>query len=133
MSSPQTTAIVSDRAPKPVGPYSQAVAVGQHVFISGQIGLDPATDTMVTGDVAAEAQQAIANLKAILQATGLDLASVVRVDIFLTDLNDFAALNDLYAAAFTAYPLPVRQTVEVSRLPKGARVELSAIAYRPTP
>ena len=132
MSRPCPIAINCETAPKPVGPYSQAVSAGQFVFLSGQIGLDPATGELVPGGTAEESRRVIANIRAILQAAELDLGHVVRMDIYLTNLNDFAAMNEIYASAFTGYPLPARQTVEVSRLPKGASVEISAIACRET-
>ncbi|MFP2962921.1 RidA family protein [Myxococcus sp. 1LA] len=122
-------AIHSDQAPKAIGPYSQAVQVdaGKMTFLSGQIPLNPATMEMVQGDVVAQAEQVMENLKAVLAASGLDFSHVVRCTIFLTNLGDFAKVNEVYGRHFTGAP-PARATVQVSALPKGAQVEIDAIA-----
>ncbi|MCY1032623.1 RidA family protein [Corallococcus sp. BB11-1] len=122
-------AIHSDDAPKAIGPYSQAVQVdaGKLTFLSGQIPLDPKTMEMVPGDVVAQAERVMENLKAVLAASGLDFSHVVRCTIFLTDLGDFAKVNEVYGRAFTGAP-PARATVQVSALPRGAKVEIDAIA-----
>ncbi|WP_426757412.1 RidA family protein [Myxococcus sp. Y35] len=122
-------AIHSDQAPKAIGPYSQAVQVdaGKMTFLSGQIPLNPATMEMVQGDVVAQAEQVMENLKAVLAASGLDFAHVVRCTIYLTNLGDFARVNEVYGRYFTGAP-PARATVQVSALPKGANVEIDAIA-----
>ena len=119
----------SDDAPKAIGPYSQAVQVdaGKMTFLSGQIPLDPKTMEMVQGDVVAQAEQVMKNLGAVLKASGLDFSHVVRSTIFLTDLGDFAKVNEVYGRAFTGEP-PARATVQVSALPRGAKVEIDAIA-----
>ncbi|AEI66656.1 RidA family protein [Corallococcus macrosporus] len=122
-------AIHSDQAPKAIGPYSQAVQVdaGKMTFLSGQIPLNPATMEMVQGDVVAQAEQVMENLKAVLAASGLDFSHVVRCTIYLTNLGDFAKVNEVYGRHFTGAP-PARATVQVSALPKGAQVEIDAIA-----
>jgi len=120
----------TDRAPAAVGPYSQAVRVGDLVLCSGQIPLDPAAGTIVPGDFAAQARRVLENLSAVLAAAECSMADVVRTTIYLTDLADFAALNEIYAGWFEA-PFPARSTVQVSALPRGARIEIDAIAYAP--
>jgi reactive intermediate/imine deaminase len=120
------TPIQTDRAPAAIGPYSQAVRHGNTVWLSGQIPLDPATGQLVSGDIATEARQVFANLRAVCAAAGGSLDGVVRVGIYLTDLGDFAAVNAEMAAAF-AEPFPARSTIQVSALPRGARVEVDAI------
>ncbi|MGD0051935.1 MAG: Rid family detoxifying hydrolase [Vulcanimicrobiaceae bacterium] len=119
-------------APAAIGPYAQAVAVGPYLFCSGQIALDPATGALVEGDAAVQAAQALANLRAVLAAAGLGLADVVKTTLFLVSMDDFAAVNAAYAAAFGAGPYPARSTVAVAALPRGARVEIDAIAVRRT-
>ncbi|NOJ95820.1 RidA family protein [Corallococcus sp. CA049B] len=122
-------AIHSDDAPKAIGPYSQAVQVdaGKMTFLSGQIPLDPKTMELVPGDVVAQAEQVMKNLQAVLAASGLDFSHVVRCTIFLTNLGDFAKVNEVYARAFAGSP-PARATVQVSALPRGSQVEIDAIA-----
>jgi len=115
-------------AAPPVGPYSHAVRVGDLLFCSGQIPLDPATGQLVPGEVVAQTQQVLANLRAILVSEGLDFSRVVKSTVFLTDLADFAAMNEVYARHFPADP-PARSTVQVTALPRGARVEIEAIAH----
>ena len=119
----------SNDAPKAIGPYSQAVQVdaGKMTFLSGQIPLDPKTMEMVQGDVVVQAEQVMKNLGAVLKAAGLDFSHVVRCTIFLTDLGDFAKVNEVYGRSFTGEP-PARATVQVSALPRGAKVEIDAIA-----
>ena len=117
-------------APAAVGPYSQAVRVGDFVLCSGQIPLDPAAGTIVEGDFAAQARRVLDNLSAVLVAAGCSMADVVRTTIYLTDLADFAGLNEIYAGYFEA-PFPARSTVQVAALPRGARVEIDAMAYWP--
>jgi len=119
--------IHTDKAPKAIGPYSQAVRSGNLVFCSGQIGLHPATGEMVTGGVVAETQRILGNLHAVLAAAGATLDDVVRTTIYLTDLADFAAVNEVYGIFFAA-PFPARATVGVAALPRGAKVEIDAIA-----
>ena len=123
-------AIETDLAPQAIGPYSQAVRANGLIFVSGQIPLDPATGQMVAGDVSAQTRRVLDNLGAVLAAAGSSLAHVVKTSIFLADLNDFAAVNAVYAEYFTGV-LPARATVQVSRLPRDARVEIDCVAVRP--
>lgn len=122
--------IATADAPAAIGPYSQAIRVGQTVWCSGQIALDPKTGSMVGGGVEAETHQVMANLRAVLEASGASLGDVVRTTIFLADLADFAHVNAIYGAAFPSSP-PARATVQVAALPRGARVEIDAIAVVP--
>lgn len=124
----QRTAIATSQAPAAIGPYSQAIRIGAMVFTSGQIPLDPATGQMVTGDIAAETRLVLDNLGAVLAAAGAGFGDVVKATIFLTDLADFAAVNEIYAQRFTGAP-PARSTVQVARLPKDARVEIELVAF----
>lgn len=119
----------TDGAPKAIGPYSQAVKVpaGQMIFLSGQIPLDPATGEVVPGDVVAQTERVMENLKNVLAAAGASFENVVRCGIFLTDLNDFVKVNEVYGRHFPANP-PARATVQVSKLPRGVMVEIDAIA-----
>lgn len=120
-------AVHTPDAPAAIGPYSQAVVASGLVFCSGQIPLDPATMTVVEGDVRVQTARVMENLRAVLRAAGSDLDRVVRCTIFLKDLNDFAAVNEVYGGFFGAAP-PSRATVEVARLPRDVRVEIDAIA-----
>jgi 2-iminobutanoate/2-iminopropanoate deaminase len=119
--------ILTPGAPAPIGPYSQAVRAGNEVFCSGQIPLDPATGALVEGDISAQTEQVLKNLGGVLAAAGLDASHVVKTTIFLIDMNDFAAVNDVYARYF-GESKPARSTVAVAGLPRGARVEIDAIA-----
>ncbi len=122
--------IIARQAPQPIGPYVHAVAVsGTLVFVSGQIGIT-ASGELVAPDVRAQTRQALENLRAILEAAGSDLAHVVKTTVFLCSMQDFAAMNEVYAEYFGTAP-PARTTVEVSALPRGALVEIEAIAVRP--
>jgi 2-iminobutanoate/2-iminopropanoate deaminase len=126
------TVIHTEQAPAPVGPYSQAIAAtGKFIFVAGQIPLDPQTGAIVAGDVGQQTEQAIANLAAILQAAGATPADVVKTTVFLADMNDFAAMNAVYARWFDEATAPARACVEVSRLPKDVRVEIDCIAVLP--
>ena len=124
-----TSAVATPDAPAAIGPYSQAVESGGLVFCSGQIGLDPASGQLVAGGTVAEAERVLQNLAAVLAAAGLGLEHVVRTTVYLVDLADFAAVNDVYAR-FVRAPFPARATVGVAALPRGARVEIDAIARR---
>lgn len=117
----------SQRAPGAIGPYSQAIKVGDLVFCSGQIGIDPETGEMVRGGIEAETRQVVANLREVLAAAGADWNKVVRTTIYLKDLNDFATVNRIYGESVGTAP-PARATVQVAGLPKGALVEIDAIA-----
>jgi len=121
--------IKTDKVPVAVGPYSQAIAAGDFVFCSGQIGLDPGTGDLVGSDLSDQTRQALTNLNNVLAAAGLGFKDVVRTDIFLTNMNDFSTVNEIYASFFQSDPKPARQTVCVTSLPKGAKIEISAIAY----
>ena len=118
--------IQTDRAPKAIGPYSQAVRVGDTVYLSGQIPLDPATGELVGGDITAQTRRVFENLAAVCKAAGGSLADVVRVGIYLTDLGDFAAVNAVMAE-YCQQPYPARSTIQVSALPRGAHVEVDTV------
>lgn len=122
--------ISSDRAPKAIGPYSQGIAASGFLFLSGQVPLDPETGDLVHGTVREEVTRVMDNLKAVIEAAGSGLDRVVRTTVYLTDLQDFAAMNEVYARYFGAHR-PARSTVQVAALPKGARVEIDAIAALP--
>ncbi|MFN6131423.1 MAG: Rid family detoxifying hydrolase [Synechococcaceae cyanobacterium] len=123
------TPIQTDAAPAPVGPYNQAVLAGSVLYCSGQIALDPTSGVLVGGgDVEAETRQVLANLQAVLAAAGASPGQVVRTTVFLTDLGDFGRVNALYAEVFGAGVSPARACVQVAALPKGAKVEIDAIA-----
>lgn len=121
-------AINSNNAPDPIGPYQQAILAGNLLFISGQIGIDPKTDQLVKGDIMAETHQVMKNLKAILAEAGMDFSHVFKSTIFVTDLNNFSTINEIYGKYFSQNNFPARETVEVSALPKGVNVEISMIA-----
>lgn len=127
-------AIASDAAPAAIGPYSQAVRVGEFVFTSGQVGLDPATGVLATGGVREQAEQVFTNLCAVLKAAGLGLEHVVKVTVYLKNMGDFAAMNEIYAKHLATEGVvpPARSTVEVARLPKDALVEIDLIAVAET-
>jgi len=119
--------IATNDAPKAIGPYSQAIKANGFVFISGQIPLDPATQQLIEGDVAAQTERVLQNLSGILKAAGSSLEQVVKCGVFLKSMSDFAAMNEVYGRYFTQAP-PARATVEVSRLPKDVLVEIDIIA-----
>jgi 2-iminobutanoate/2-iminopropanoate deaminase len=119
--------ISTDDAPKAIGPYSQAVRSSGFVFVSGQVAIDPATQQVIGGDIAAQTERVLKNLSGILNASGSGLEKVVRATVFLKNMSDFAAMNEVYGRYFTTEP-PARSTVEVSRLPKDVLVEIDAIA-----
>ena len=118
--------IHTDKAPAAIGPYSQAVRVGDTVYLSGQIPLDPATGLLVEGDISAQARRAFDNLKAVCEAAGGSLSDVARMGLYLTDLDNFAAVNAVMGEYFQA-PYPARSTIEVSGLPRGAGFEVDAV------
>jgi 2-iminobutanoate/2-iminopropanoate deaminase len=119
--------VLTDRGPKPIGPYSQAVKSNGFVFVSGQVALDPKTNEFVGADVRQQTERVLENLKAILEASGVSFKQVVKTTVFLKDMNDFSAMNEVYARYFTAAP-PARSTVQAARLPKDALVEIDLIA-----
>jgi 2-iminobutanoate/2-iminopropanoate deaminase len=119
--------INTSKAPAPIGPYNQAVVANNTLYISGQIPLNPETNELVTGDVATETHQSMRNLSAILEEAGINFNHVVKTTIFLSDMNLFAAVNEVYGSYFSSY-YPARETVAVKGLPKGVNVEISMIA-----
>ena len=121
------TTFSSPDAPRAAGPYSQAVGSGDHVFLSGQTPVDPATGTLVDADVAGQAQRCFDNLGAVLAAAGLGFDDVVKVNVFLVSMDDFAAMNTVYARQFTE-PYPARTTIGVAALPLGAQIEIELVA-----
>lgn len=121
--------VTTDAAPRALGPYSQGVVVGSMLFVSGQIGLDASTGKLVAGGVVPEAEQVLENLLAVIHAAGFTRADVVKTTIYVTDLGDFQAINEVYGRYFEQ-PYPARATVQVAALPKGGRIEIDAIAVR---
>ncbi len=119
--------IFTEKAPKPIGPYSQGIRAGNLIFLSGQIPIHPGTGERVGGDVRQQTRQVLENLKAVLHSQGLEMQDVVKVTIFLKDMGHFSAMNEVYASYFPSSP-PARSTVEVSRLPKDVDLEIEAIA-----
>ena len=124
------TAISTPDAPKAIGPYSQAILVDGFVFCAGQLGVDPATGQAVEGGIVAQTERALGNLRAVLGAAGCTFADVVKTTVFLTDLADFQAMNEIYAT-FMTDPFPARSTVPVAALAKGSLIEIEAIARQP--
>ena len=122
--------VVIENGPKAIGPYSLGVKTGQLMFVSGQLGLDPATGSLVDGGVEAETRQALKNLKAILEAGGCSLKQVVKATVFLRDINDFTRMNTIYAEFFSENP-PARSAVQVAALPRNGAVEIEVIALLP--
>ena len=119
--------VLTDRGPKPIGPYSQAIRANGFLYVSGQVALDPKTGELAGADIRLQTERVLQNLKGILEAAGVNLGHVVKTTVFLKDLNDFAAMNEVYGGYFKAAP-PARSTVQVSRLPKDALVEIEVIA-----
>lgn len=119
--------ISTPNAPAAIGPYSQAVKLSNHIFLSGQIGLNPATGELVSPDVREQTAQALANMKAVLKEAGATCADVLKTTVFILDMADFQAVNEIYSQTFASNP-PARSCVAVAALPKGARVEIEAIA-----
>lgn len=122
--------IFTERAPKPIGPYSQAVEVDGIIFCSGQIAIDPDTGKLIEGDIEAQTIRVMENIKAVLKSQGLGFENVVRTTIYITDLNQFHLVNKIYGSYFKEGEYPARVTIEVSRLPLGALVEIECIAVR---
>ena len=121
--------VFTEKAPRPIGPYSQAVVAGGFIFGSGQIPIDPATGEIVEGDIEVQTRRVLENIKAVLEAAGSSLDKVVFVTVFLSDLSDYPKFNEVYAEYFGESP-PARTTVEVSRLPKGVKLEVNFIAFK---
>ena len=120
--------IVTDRAPSAIGPYSQAVRAGNLIFASGQIPIDPATGQFVPGGIAEQTEQVLKNLTALFAAAGVGLDQVVKTTVFLADMDDFTAMNEVYARYFTS-DFPARSTVQIAKLPRGANVEIEVVAH----
>jgi 2-iminobutanoate/2-iminopropanoate deaminase len=123
----QRQVVNTDKAPKAIGPYSQAIRVGDFIFCAGQAGIDPATGKLVEGGIQAETRRVLQNLTAVLQAAGSSFSHVVKTTVFLKNMDDFKAMNSIYAEFFPSAP-PARSTVQVARLPADASVEIEAIA-----
>lgn len=121
--------IHTDHAPKAVGPYSQAVQLGDFLFCSGQISIDPKTQEVFTGDIKTQTQMVLSNVEAVLKQADLNFSHVVKTTIFLTNMADFATVNEIYATKFTSAP-PARSTVAVAALPKGVNVEIEVLAHK---
>lgn len=121
--------VYSTEAPKPIGPYSQAVWAGDTLFVSGQIALDPASGELIQGNIETETKAVLNNVKAILDKAGIGFSNIVKTSIFLKNMDDFVAVNAVYASYFTS-DFPARETVQVSKLPKDVNVEISVIAIR---
>jgi 2-iminobutanoate/2-iminopropanoate deaminase len=121
--------INTENAPAAIGPYSQAIAAGEMIYVSGQLGLDQKTGKIIEGGIAAETKQALENIKAVLLAAGSGLAKVVKTDVYLADMGEFSKMNEIYASFF-AEPYPARATVAVKTLPKNGQVEIAVIAVR---
>jgi 2-iminobutanoate/2-iminopropanoate deaminase len=119
--------VLTDRAPKPIGPYSQAIKSNGFLFASGQVALDPKSGEIVGTDIAKQTERVLENVKGLVEAAGSNLHRVVKTTVFLKDMNDFAAMNEVYAKYFTA-PAPARSTVQAARLPKDALVEIEVVA-----
>lgn len=131
MQSPEKEVITTDKAPKALGPYSAGIRVGNMVYTAGQVGIDPEIGDIVDGGIEAETRQVLSNIQAVLKAAGSSLERVVKTTVFLRDMNDFSKMNAIYAEFFTNKP-PARSTVQVGALPKGAAVEIEAIAFTDT-
>lgn len=125
------TSIKTSEAPKAVGPYSQGVRAGNFVFVSGQLPLDPKTGKLITGGIIEQATCALNNVGAVLSAAGLTFTDVVKATVFLTDIGNFAEVNDIYGGYFQGEVLPARCAIEVAKLPKDASIEIEVIAYCP--
>ncbi|CAE79629.1 RidA family protein [Bdellovibrio bacteriovorus] len=121
--------IHTDNAPKAVGPYSQAIQIGDMLFCSGQISIDPKTNEVFTGDIKTQTEMVLKNIEAVLAAANMKYSNIVKTTIFLTSMSDFATVNEIYSKAFTDAP-PARSTVAVAGLPKGVNVEIEVIAHR---
>ena len=125
----QLQVISTERGPKAIGPYSQAIVMGDLIYTAGQIALDPASMEVVSGGIKEQTTRVLANLQAVLEAAGSDLSRVVKTTVFLIDMSDFPAMNEIYAQAFGTHK-PARSTVAVSGLPRGVRVEIEVVATR---
>ena len=124
------TALHTDKAPAAIGPYSQGIQAGNTIYVSGQIPIDPATGSLVEGDITAQTRQSLTNVKAVVEAAGLTMDHVAKTTVFLQNMADFAAMNAVYAEFFTEGNYPARSAVEVGALPKGALVEIETICIK---
>jgi len=124
------TIVKTDNAPLPIGPYNQGIVVGNTLYTAGQIAIDPSTNEMVTETIEMEAKQVLGNLKAVVEAAGFDLNQVVKTTIYMTDLQDFSAVNEIYGSFFTEGNAPARVTVQVAALPKNANLEIAMVAAK---
>ena len=122
--------IFTDKAPAPIGPYNQAVLIGNTLYTSGQIALNPATMELVTTDIETETKQVMENMKAVLEAANMTFENVVKTTIFIMSMNDFARINSVYATYFDEKTAPARETVQVAGLPRGVNIEISMIAVK---
>ena len=122
--------IKTNTAPAAVGPYSQAVAAGNFLFVSGQLGMNPQTGNLVEGGIEAQTREALGNLRAVLVAAGYDLANVVKTTVYLADIADYGVMNEVYGSFFTGPDYPARAAFQVAALPKGAKVEIEAVAAK---
>ncbi len=120
-------ALFTDKAPRPIGPYSQAIKAGNFLFLAGQVSLDPATGELIEGDIAAQTRRTMENIMAVLENAGLGPENVVKATVYLVDMDDFAAMNEVYGTYFKETP-PARAAIQVARLPKDAKVEIDMIA-----
>lgn len=127
---PQYNVISTDQAPKPIGPYSQAIRKGNAIFVSGQIAIDPKTGMLDTADIKTETKRVLDNVKAILAASSMTMNDIAKTTIYMTDLAEFKTVNDIYTTYFGAGPYPARETVQVAALPKGVHIEISVIATK---
>lgn len=121
-------AIFSEKAPRPIGPYSQAIKIDNWLFLSGQIPIVPQTNEVLAGDIKEQTRQVLENIQAVLSANGATLKDIIKTTVYLTDLAEFSAMNEVYSSYFSA-PYPARTTVQVANLPKGVKIEIDAIAY----
>lgn len=122
--------IFTEKAPAPIGPYSQAVLSGNTLYTSGQIAINPENGELVTGTIEDETRQVMENMKAVIEAAGMDFENVIKATIFISDMNDFARINTVYSAYFNEKTAPARETVQVACLPKNVNVEISMIAVK---
>lgn len=127
----QIKEIVTEKAPKAIGPYSQGVLAGQYLFVSGQVALDPASGKLIGDTIEAQTKQVLDNIEAILHQAGLSFENVVKSEVYLKDMNDFKGMNSIYSTKFTHATKPARQTLQVAKLPLDALVEISCIAFIP--
>lgn len=123
-------AVQTIMAPQAIGPYSQAIIAGEFIFCSGQIPINPETGLIIDGGIKEQTEQVIRNLQAVLQEAGVDLENIVKTEVYLSSMEDFAVMNEMYAKKFITQPHPARATIEVARLPKDVLIEISCIAYK---